>query len=167
MPTRQEVVELVQRIADIAGATQKSVSYLVMVGVLASGYLAWELYTPGGMWWWNVIKCSLIMLPALLWIFVWVVLNQLQDAPNLVAELVQQEDDVLNNPHSHGFSQPNGLRSLFGTLREFRKEDGLSIMFDTIGGVTLLANPLFALLAFVAAAILLMLKAIALFILIL
>lgn len=157
MPLQQEIIELVQRVADIAGATQRSVSYLVFAGLLASAGLAWELYTPGGLLWWNIVKCGLILLPAIVWLFVWLVLNQLQEAPNLVAELAQQEEGMLNNLHNLSFSQPNGLKGVFTTLREFRKEDGLSIIFDTIGGISLLANPLFALMAFISAALLVLL----------
>lgn len=151
MAVQINIVEWIQSIANVASSAQRKISYLLVVGLAASAYLAWELYTPAGALWWNIIKCGLVLLPGLIWVFVWSVLNQLKEAPELVANLVQQEDGVFNNLASLNLKQPDGLRSVFSSLREFRKEEGFGIVFETISGVALLANPFFAVFALATA----------------
>lgn len=151
MDIQLQLSELLEQIAEIADGAQQTIRYLVIVGVLATAYLGWTLYTPDGALWWNVTKCGLLALPSLIWLFVWGVLSQLKQAPELVTDLVSQEDGLFQNLSGLSIDKKQGVRSLFSTLKAFKQEEGLEVVFDTIGGVTLLANPFFAILAFFAA----------------
>ena len=152
---------MVDRIAAIARGTERKISYLVAGGFAASLYLAWELYSVDSALWWNAIKCGLVLLPALIWVFVWFVLRQLGDAPEAVSRMATAEDGLVANVKMLTEERPKGLRGVFRTLRVIQQEEAFSVVFDTIGGITLLANPIFALVAFIAAAILLLLFIIA------
>ena len=151
MDIQQRLTELLEQIAEIADGTQQTIRYMVLAGVLATAYLGWKVYTPESALWWNLTKCGLLALPCLIWLFVWGVLSQLKQAPELVTELVSQEDGVFQNLSDLSLDKKQGVRSLFSTLRAFKQEEGLELVFDTIGGITLLANPFFAILALLAA----------------
>lgn len=156
-----DITKLLERVSTIAAGAQRKITYLVVVGLAASAYLAWQLFNPESAVWWNAIKCGLVMLPVLVWCFIWYVLSGLQEAPQLVSKIAQQEDGVLSNLQNLSLKQPDGLRGLFSTFRTFRQEQGFSVVLDTIGGVTLLANPVFAAFAFLCAALILLLIIIA------
>ncbi|RBP51632.1 hypothetical protein DFR28_1021064 [Arenicella xantha] len=145
---------IVERVGMIADSIVRKITWFVVLGVFATLYLAWNLYSAESALWWNVLKCGVIALPALLWAFVWLVLSQLRDAPSQVAGLMDADNELMLNLKSVTVGESRGLRGLFSTLNALRKEDGLSAIFDTIGGVTLLANPFFALLALVMMAVL-------------
>lgn len=148
------VYRVVERVADIAGSVKRKLSYFVIVGLAATVYLAWLVYSPDSSLGWNVFKWGVLAIPALVWAFVWSVLAQLQEAPALVSQLVEDDDGVFSNLESLSLSEPKGLSGVFSTLREFRQEDGLSTVFETLSGIGFLANPLFAIFAFAALAIL-------------
>ena len=159
MPEPHALTRVVNRIGDIANAVQAKIRFFVVVGLVASSALAWKAFSLESAIWWNVLKCGLLVLPVLIWLLVWFVLNQLRDAPNLVADLVREEDGVLASLSETGLSQrllkePEGLPGVFRTIREFRRQDGLELVFDTISGVTLITNPLFVILVFLSMAIL-------------
>lgn len=149
MPSRDDIVDLLERIADIADGVKRKLIYVLALGTIAAAYLACRLYSPEAVLWWNVLKCGLIALPSLIWLFIWSVLGQLQQAPSLIAKLVQDDQGVFANTQSLSLNQPKSLVGVFSTLRAFRREDGFSVVFDAIGGVGILANPLFALIAVV------------------
>ena len=166
MSVVDSVLSVVDRVADIAGGVKRKLSYFVFIGVAASAFLGWSVYSQESALWWNLAKCGALALPALVWIFVWSVLAQLQEAPVLVASLIEDDDGLFSNVQNLSLSEPNGLSGVFSTIREFRQEDGLSVVFETLSGVSLLANPLFAIFAFVNWAILFTLIIIALLLLI-
>ena len=167
MTAIQQLTLVVNKIGDIANGLQSKLSYFIGIGLLASSALAWKLFSLESALWWNIIKCGVVLLPAVIWVIVWLVLNQLRDAPNLVAELASDENGVLANLNDFSLKEPNGLRGVFSTIREFRNEDGLEVVFDTVSGVALIANPLFAVLAFLSMAVLSLLIVITPFVLLL
>jgi len=120
--------EFLTAVADFAAGFQRRLAWFLGIAAMASAYLAWLLYSPESLWWWNLIKCGLVLTPTLVWLFIWQVLGEMREAP--------------------------GLRGLFSTLRAFREEDGLEVVLDTLGGVTLLANPVFAIFAFIMSVLL-------------
>ena len=148
--TREKVVRIVERIGDVAQSRLRKVSWFVGFGVVASVYLAWLVYSPDSAWWWNVIKCLIVSLPALLWSFIWFVLSQLSDAPTQVAGLMDGDNQFVGHLKAMHLGEKKGVRGLFSTLNAVRNEEAFSAVFDTIGGVTMLANPLFAFIAFIA-----------------
>lgn len=154
MQAIERLVQVVDKIGDIANALQSKLRYFVVVGGCASLALAWKVFSSESAVWWNVLKCGSVLMPAMVWVIVWVVLNQLREAPNLVAELASDENGVLASLTEFSIEEPKGLHGVFSTIRAFRKDDGLDVVFDTISGVALIANPLFAALAFLSMAVL-------------
>ena len=53
--------------------------------------------------------------------------------------------------------EPKGLRGMFSVLNQFRREGSLGDVFDTVGSITLIVNPLFLFLAFISFVVLLLL----------
>jgi len=157
----EKLTTVVGRIGEIAAGVQSKLRWFLAIGFIATLILLWQAYTPDGALWWNITKCGLISMPVLILGFVWSVLNQLREAPSLVAELTSDDKGLFANFDELSIREPNGLRGVFSTVAAFRREDGLSVVFDTIGGISLIANPVFALLAFIAMGLLLMLILIA------
>jgi len=149
MEVQSEIVDFLESLAAVAKGVQRKITWLLVAGLLAGAGLAWQVYSVDSALWWNITKCTLILLPALVWSFIWFVVGQLREAPNLAVSLASQDDGLLANIQNSNFNQKVGVRSLFSSLRAFRREEGLEVVVDTIGSVTLLANPFFVLLAFV------------------
>lgn len=156
MPSEQLTL-VVNKIGDIANGIQRKLRYFVVIGFAASSVLAWKVFNLESAIWWNAIKCGVLLLPALIWVIIWFVLDQLREAPELVAELSDDEDGVIANFENFSINEPEGLRGVFSTIKEFRKEDGFEVIFDTISCIGLIANPLFAVLAFFCAVVLVVL----------
>jgi len=154
-PLQERLVEITQTASEIAQSTKKKLLYFLIPGVIASVYLAWLAYSFESEMWSNIIRCGLILLPALVWCFIWNVLSNLQDAPKFVTDIAAQSDDALAGLQQFKTDKSKGLRSLFALIRDFKNQDGLETLIETIGGITLLANPLFALFAFICLAFLL------------
>ncbi len=154
MSAIEQLTGVINKIGEIANGVQRKISYFVAFGLVASSALAWNLFSQESAVWWNALKCGVVLLPALIWVIVWFVLDQLREAPNLVAELRQDENGVLANLTDFSLKEPEGLRGVFSTIKEFRKEEGFEVVFDTISGVALIANPLFAILALLSMVVL-------------
>lgn len=154
MSIQAEIVEAFDALAELATSLQRKLSWLLGVGMLASASLAWAAYSQHSYLWWNITKCMPLLLPVLIWLIIWVILGQLREAPELAASLASEGDGVLANLQSVSLSDKRGLRGLFGTLRAFRQQQGLSVVLDTVGSVGMLANPVFAILAFIMLVIL-------------
>ena len=103
--------------------------------------------------WWNITKCGLILLPSLIWGFLWTVLGQLEEAPELAAKLASRDDGLVSQFAGTTLDQQTGVSGLFNTLKAFKQEKGPWIVLDTIGNVSLLANPVFVALCFIMAAV--------------
>jgi hypothetical protein len=146
MPTQTKVVEFLERLANVASSVQRKLSWLVWIGLVCSAVLAWLAVDMDSATGWNVVKCGLIMLPSLVWGLVWSILGQLKEAPEIAGALASRDDSLFQNIQVSGF---NDAVSIFSTLRAFRQEDGLAVVVDTIGNVTLLTNPVFAIVAFI------------------
>lgn len=149
MAIQSEVIEFLERLANVANGVQRKLSWLIGLGLVSSAVLAWQAYGLDSATWWNVVKCGLIMLPSLVWALVWNILGQLKEAPELAGTLASRDDSLFQNIQKSSFSDAISVRSIFSTLRAFRQEEGLGVVLDTIGNVTLLANPLFAIFAFI------------------
>lgn len=166
MPTRADIIDFFEQIASVAERAQRKVFYLLGVGVLATGYLVFELVSVASPLWWNVLKGTLVAIPALIWLFVWSVLDSLTQAPASVAKLADEDNELLTELQSLSVNKPGTVRGVFSALRAFRREDGFGILFDAVGGIGMMVNPLFLLLAFMALPLLLILIVIAVILLI-
>jgi hypothetical protein len=151
----------VNRIGEVADGLASKVKWFALIGLAASAGLAIKLYSAESALWWNVIKCGVVSLPALIWLFVWFVLEQLREGPDKLAELSQGGADELYQQLKTSVSEPSGLRGLYSTVKALRQADGVGAIFDTIGGIGLMVNPLFALLALIAMLLLILMMLIA------
>jgi hypothetical protein len=152
MSANEELFRVVNKIGEVANAIEVKIRYFVMLGIVASSALSWTVFSVESAVWWNVLKVSMISMPALIWLLIWYVLGQLREAPELLAQLMHDEGGDLANINSFSVKEPDGLRGLLSAVREFQREDGLEIVFDTISGVTLISNPFFVLLGFLSMA---------------
>lgn len=150
----EKLLSVADRIGAIADGAQRKLRYLVLIGTIASMSLATIAFSMDSPWWWNCLKVGLLLLPAFVWCVVLLVLNQLKEAPELVSQLVNDDNGLVENIQNFSLKEPDGLRGLFSTVRAFRQEEGFDVVFDTISGVGLIINPFFAFLAFFAMAIL-------------
>ncbi len=166
MDIQNHITEVLERLANFANKLQKKIRWFVLLGLMISSYLAWQVYSIDSALWWNITKCGLVMLPSSLWVFVWSVLGQLDEAPSLAASLTAKNDGVFASLQNPDLTAKTGLRGALATLKAFREEDGLWIALDTIGNVSLLANPLFVALIFIMGGILMLFFVIALLLLV-
>jgi hypothetical protein len=149
MDSQTRTAEFLERLPNVASRLQRKLRWLIGTGLAASAVLAWLAFDIDSATGWNAVKCGLIMLPSLVWVLIWSILGQLKEAPKLAGALASRDDSLFQNIQKSGFSDSVNVRSIFSTLRAFRQEEGLGVVVDTIGNVTLLANPLFAIFAFI------------------
>lgn len=149
--------QFLENLASYADAVQRKLLWPLGIGGLATVYWLWVTYSPESALWWNLTKSLFVALPMLVWGFIWILLGQLREAPTLAAKLTSRPDSMLANLNTSNFKQKVGIRGLFSTLKAFREEEGLDIVLDTIGSVTLIINPIFALLASIMMVLLFML----------
>ena len=140
---QKQAIDVVKRMAAIAGSTQNGLSYVLGVGGLATLYLMWVFYSAQSELWINITKCVLLVWPVLVLGFTWAVLGQLSEVPESVAKLNQDTRTAYAGMKEVKLREPKGLRGLFSVLNSFRREDSYSVIFDTVGGISLLLNPFF------------------------
>ena len=151
---QERVVKLVKSVARIAGATQKWLMYFLIPGTFATAYCVFLSYSAESAIWWNILKIVLLAWPVLLLLFVWSVLGDLCDAPESVGKLNQDTKVAYSGLKEVKIKEPKGLRGMFRVLWEFQREGNLWDVFDTVGSITLIVNPLFLFVAFLSAVIL-------------
>lgn len=152
-----DIADFLRKLAVFAAAVQRRLGWFLLLGLLASTVVAWWLFTVESAWWWNAIKCGLALLPILLWGFIWMLLNQLQEAPELAATLASRQDFSMINLRARLSDQKPGLWALFSTIREMRDSEVYESISDAVGSIVLLANPLFMIIAFAMLVILFLL----------
>jgi hypothetical protein len=139
----------VQQVADVATKLEFMVTAVLLMGVCSVAAIGFKLYTPEGLLWWNIIKISVFALPLLIWFVFWTVIRQLADAPQEMAEIATGKDNAIGSTFAQmrevSFKEPKGVFSLLTSVRQLRKTNGLEMVFDTVSGIALLANPIFAL----------------------
>ena len=162
-----ESIELLERCASIANKFKSLVSFLAIPGFFASVLVAWLCYSSDSTLAWNLLKCTFVFVPELVICFVWLTLAQVVEAPEIAAKLADKEEGVVPNIKNVKTQSPKGVRGFIGALNTLRKTEGLMEVFDVIGGVTLIVNPIFLVTAFVSALVLLLFMLIAAFIVIL
>ncbi len=145
----ERLANLFEQVADIAQSIQKKLAWFLLLAVVCVAVLAFKLISAEHSVWWNVFVGLTIGLPLLVWVFIWYVLGQLCDAPDLAADLMKDQDGALANLGEISVSQPNGLRGLAATVQQFRQHDGLETVFDAIKGIGLLISPVFLVLSIV------------------
>ncbi len=141
------IASLFERIAGIAHSLQRKLGWFLLFALLALVILALDLVALDASWWWNSLVLAVLAVPWLVWGFIWIVLGQLQDAPDLASNILKDQDGVLANLDDFNIREPNGLRGLASTIKQFRQHDGFETVFDTISGIGLLINPVFLIVA--------------------
>lgn len=161
----QELEEVIQGAANIAGSVNRKIGVFALIGLLASASIAWLFYSPDSSLGWNVVKCGIVMLPAVVIGIIWQTLAKVADAPNQLAEL-SSADGLVSNLKAIGLKKPDSIRGLISTVRSIRNEESLGSVAEALGGIALLANPAFLFVAFMSLAILFVLIIVAPFVLI-
>lgn len=150
-----EITEFFDGFAEFATVVQRRLAYFLLLSVGVSSYLAAQLYSSSSSLLWNFVKCGVVFLPALIWLVVWALLGQAKQAPELVADISAGEDESFKELRKHIVGRKPGLLSLVGTIRELRNNEAFESVTDAVGSMTLLANPLFMIVAFIMLVILL------------
>jgi len=143
MSVIEHIVAVFERVGTIAAGLRSRLAYFLGFALLASVYLAIKLYSADSALWWNIIKCGVFMIPALIWGIVWFVLGKLRDAPDVANDLIADKDEMLQHFSGLDIKQVTTVRGAFSTLKVLREQEGLEEVMETIGGVGLLINPLF------------------------
>jgi len=78
------------------------------------------------------------------------ILGGLSEMPEAVGKLNQDTRTAFSGMKEVKVREPKGLRGMFSVLNNFRKEDSLAPVLDTVGGITLMLNPFFIFVIFVA-----------------
>ena len=162
-----EIREFFSRLADFAETTQRRLGWFLLIAAGFSLALAVKLYSAESALWWNLIKCGLVLVPTLIWALIWSLLTQIREAPEVVTELATQHNLSFSDLRARVADDKPGLISLFGTIREIRNNEAYESVSEAIGSVTVLANPLFMIIAFAALAILFILTLVSPFLLML
>lgn len=141
--------EWVQQVAVVATKLEFMVTTVLLIAACSVAAIGFKLYTPDGLLWWNIVKIGVFVLPLLVWFVFWTVIRQLVDAPQEMAEIATYDDNAIGSAlvqmREVSFKEPKGVFSLLSSVRQLRKTDGLEMVFDTVSGIALLANPVFAL----------------------
>jgi hypothetical protein len=165
LSTSNRVIAVAERIGIIAESLHNKLRFFVLLGAGACMLLAFTAFDIDSPWWWNSVKVGMFMIPSFIWLLVLLVLKQLKETPELVSESLGGDDGLVQDLKSVSLDSPVGLRSLYSSVRAFRQEEGFEAVFDSISGIGLIINPLFAFIAFFAMAILFLFILIAPFVL--
>ncbi len=150
MSAIDHIVSAFERIGAVATGLRKWLNYFLLPALVASIYLAVKAYSAESALWFNALKCGLLMLPVLVWAIIWFVLGQLREAPQVASNLMQDKDRIQQHFSTLDLKQATSFRGAYRTLKTLREQEGLEEVMGAIAGVSLLVNPLFALLALVA-----------------
>ncbi len=164
MDIKQEIAEFLDRLATFAAAVQKTLAWFLTLTGFASLLMAWQAYSPDASIAWNLLLCGLVLLPLLVWLLIWSLLSQLREAPEMVSDLAEDNGLSIASLRAHAANKKPGLISLFSTIRELRNNDAFETVTDAVGSITLLANPLFMIVAFIMLVLLFLLLIIAPFV---
>ena len=146
-----EFIQTFDKAAAIAQAIKGKIVWFVLLGLLASAYLSYLLYTPESEFWWNICKAVLVFLPVLIWLLLIYLLTQIQQVPELVKVLSYQKDNAMSVVQDFvGGEKGFKFRNLFSLIRSVESQDGFDEVMEATAGITLLVNPFFMLLTFIA-----------------
>lgn len=143
MSAVDHIVGAFERVGSVADGIQRGLGYFLILSASASFYLAYQAYSFDSAVWWNVIKCVVLCLPALVLMLVWFVLGQLRDSPETVKTLIQDKDRVFQHFSDMNLDEAKSTKGAYRTLKTLAQQDGLEEVMETVSGVGLLLNPLF------------------------
>ena len=126
---------------------------------IASLYLAGLLFALESSIWWNTVKVIAVLIPAILWAFLWFMLAQLQSLPEHVKSLSVSNDTDPNNLLSGLQQTAKESRGIFRVIRllwQVKSHEGMAAVIESVGGLGLLLNPLFLIVMGVTGIILLL-----------
>ncbi len=163
----KELEEIIQSVATVAGSLNRKIGVFAFIGLVASFAIAYLVYSADSSLGWNLVKCGIVMLPAVVICIIWQTLTKLVDAPNQLSVLTKRDGDIVTNFKTTGLKGPKSIRGLISTIRTIRNDENLGNIAQAIGGIALLANPAFLFVTFISIAFLLVLIIVAPFVLIL
>lgn len=138
-----EIGLLLQQLAEFAEKVRRRVGWFLLFGLAASLVFVGQFYAAESPVWWNLLKCSAILLPVFVWVIVWQLLSQLSAAPQLATTLVGNKTSTLTSVKAQLTEKKLGLLALLGIVRELRDNDAFETVTETIGSFTMLVNPWF------------------------
>ena len=148
--TPTQLQHWIERLAGVAEHIESFVFYMFLLSLGAFSALAWYWVNPHGALWINGAIALILALPVLFCCLFWRIIVQLVDAPDEISDLMQDDSNVIGGTLQQfselSIKEPKGLLSMFASVRQMRKAEGLDVLFETVSGITLLANPLFAIL---------------------
>ena len=159
-----QLEDVLRGTAKIASSVQGKVGLFALIGLIATLLMAWLFYSVESSLVWNITKCGLVSLPAIVVGSAWLTLGKVVAAPNQIAELTDGGGFV-DNLQLLGIKKPDSVRGLISTVRAIRNEDGLGGITEAIGGIVLLSNPVYLLFVFISIVILSLLIIVAPFVL--
>jgi len=122
------------------------------------------MYSSESALWWNVTKVLFVAWPSLILGLTWTILGQLHEAPESMNKLNLDTRAAYQGIKEVKLREPKGIRGMLRVLYSFHREGSLGTIFDTVGGITLLLNPLFLFVVCLSSVILFMLSLTALLI---
>lgn len=155
-----KLTELVTRLSDQATKARRKLRWALLLGWLASAVIAAMVFSPEASVTRNATLCIAIAIPALVWLFIWFILGQLADLPSVIKEFGQQHG-LVDNIQQLRSAPASGVRGIYQTLKILRQAGGLSDVVEAVGGAALLVNPLFAVVALIAALIMVLMVPVA------
>lgn len=139
----EKINRALEGIGSFASSLYRKISIFLVIALFFLTPLAFDLYSSESYWWWNLLVLGFVFLPFLVWLFIWMVIGQLRDAPQHGFSLIQDIDKVSTDLKDTELNQINGFRGVLRTINQFRKHEGLETLFDTVSGIGLLCNPVF------------------------
>ena len=153
----------------IAEGLKNSIFYVFAGGASATLFLAWQWIDFSTSIFWVVVKVLPFIIPLTLWGFLLMVISDLAELPSRTKTAKHDGNAVVqrlkgNKPKNE---QPSGF---FGRLKKLfrmlRSAGNLAAIVEAVAGVIVIANPIFALLAFISGLALTLLMLISILILI-
>jgi len=166
-----EVGQLFNIVGSIAGGLKNSILTVFIGGVSAASFLAWQWIDFSTSYYWIILKTLPLLIPLVLWGFLYMVIAELAELPNLAKTAKQDGTDAIqsikNKKQRTATAPPSGF---FGKLKKLfrilRGAGNLAAIIGAVQGVVLIANPLFGLLLFISGLVLMLLIFTALLVLI-
>lgn len=161
--------QLFQTVGSIAAGLKNSIFYVLIGGAGAAFFLAWQWIDFSTTYLWIILKATPLLLPLALWGLLYMVVAELADLPNR-AKIAKKDGGAVVQRLKGNKSEVKNTSGFFGKLknlfRVLRSAGNLAAIIDAVGGVVLIANPIFALLIFISGLVLVLLMLTAMLVLI-
>ena len=164
-----EVGQLFNLVGSIAGGLKNSILTVFIGGISAASFLAWQWIDFSTSYYWIILKTLPLLIPLILWGFLYMVIAELAELPNLAKIAKQDGNDAIQsikNKKQHTEKTSGFFGKIKSLFRILRGAGNLAAIVGAVQGVVLIANPFSALLFFISGLVLILFVFIALLVLI-